>query len=846
MLISCTVKELITELQLLIQTTSHKLDSLAIGAVSAIPRNLQELEVVQRDAIHLTASLDMVELNRVQEQSDLPLTRSDPPQSPVALASSMNQKSPSIDAAFSQLSLMDSILVRMEATRTCLKEAENWNTLSAEMDAIFISKDFAKAARRFAEAKRSLFLLVGSASYDERHRLLTSLHTQLLDTLKGQLESILLQTRSPADTDKDSGSTRDIDFDAVQRLAAVYLQLDAFSEFCRLYAQTCCGPLLLQWTNACTSASKDKLKILQHFFDQAVAVVLQELDRAPLNPNVVAEESTESTAHLVHALLDFLFSNMTPRLAAWIRGIYDSFESQSELALHTIVQLYTISSCFVQEMHTRLSTFQLQPDQQDSSLSVKAFSAWKTLVLECFIPYQQEYNVLERRNFMQHLPDSSQLNDASSISEFLSECNLRVFVTCEAAVVRCEKLTLGLGLFVVAEEIDKYVVAIANVAIHTLQFLQTPSNTHALIVAGQAATASSLASGNTGNSNTGQDNVPYTSGFASDATDGVYGQDEEWADFRAAVAVHNTVVSLTVRHQMLTAFIWTAMDRSASTCFSTTDTNDIFIARVYLKEMIQQGRIDYNTLHKRVSDSGNHPEPEMNNENPSSIQMLEQTLSSQMQASKTALTSAAIASQKLVFQCLLQRMTREMDGMFALSCWTSQYTNTVAGSFDTQLPEFSLLPLAYMTNIGEQLLALPLHLDTFAGEQSLQYSLATLPGVECIDLEDQESIDVTHVWILSMSRAIESRLMDQVKRIPTLSSRGCRQLATDINYLSNVFSAMEIEPHMTLQVMIQCLECNEQDLEKRMTEQDTAENSDIHQMIVQIASQRGLSVPASK
>ncbi|KAJ1339635.1 hypothetical protein BSLG_005757 [Batrachochytrium salamandrivorans] len=207
---------------------------------------------------------------------------------------------------------------------------------------------------------------------------------------------------------------------------------------------------------------------------------------------------------------------MTPRLAAWIRGIYDSFESQSELALHTIVQLYTISSCFVQEMHTRLSTFQLQPDQQDSSLSVKAFLHGKLLVLECFIPTSKK-------------------------------------------------------------EIDKYVVAIANVAIHTLQFLQAPSNTHALIVAGQAATASSLASGNTGNSNTGQDNVPYTSGFASDATDGVYGQDEEWADFRAAVAVHTACCFLDGSTSDADCFIWTAMDRSASTCFSTTDTNDTLL-----------------------------------------------------------------------------------------------------------------------------------------------------------------------------------------------------------------------------------------------------------------------------
>jgi hypothetical protein len=52
------------------------------------------------------------------------------------------------DEAFSNLITLDLVLGRMEKTRDALKEAENWNSLAMEMEAIFDSRDYEKAAAR--------------------------------------------------------------------------------------------------------------------------------------------------------------------------------------------------------------------------------------------------------------------------------------------------------------------------------------------------------------------------------------------------------------------------------------------------------------------------------------------------------------------------------------------------------------------------------------------------------------------------------------------------------------------------------------------------------------------------
>ncbi|KAH6564179.1 hypothetical protein BASA50_006869 [Batrachochytrium salamandrivorans] len=780
--VSERVKALVTDLQLQIQMTTERLDKLASEVVVGVPRTLQDLEAVQRDTTNLADSLDEVGGRNSMSHS--------------------SSTTDNVDAAFAKLSHMDTALVNMESTRLCLKEAENWNSLTAEMDAIFVSQDYDKAAARLMEAKRSLTLLTGSASFEERQTLLSKLSDQLLDSLRVQLTAALASKNS----------------DVVERLGAVYIHLDAADVFHRLYSQAHCAPLLQLWTSTCTMPNK--IDALQSFYEQTMTVVSQDLSSAN-------SDLASSTLHMANGLLDFLFHSMTPRLVAWIRQIHDTLASQGEMALYTIVQLYTLSCRFVQGMHVRLQ--QIVEADLDASLASPPIVPWAAAILDCFVPYQQDYRKLERHHLMLLLPKNSVVDNSSSISAFFVECNSRVFFHCEAAIKRCDKLTFGLGLFVAAEAIDSYIVGVANLTVQILQYLGAAPNTDALVAAGSAA-ATGVGSG-LSSENTEESRVNTGLGSIGDSNDGPYMQDEEWSDFRSVVAIHNTVVSLTTRHQALTVLLQAAMEKSASPS-ATGEHHNASVARAYLKEMISQGRIDY-------ADPQIQVEGKTDAQNEAEEGSLD-TSQPPLHIGRSALTSAAIESQKLVFGCLLLRITRDLDEMPAMACWAAPSTDS-ASPFDLKLPEFSLLPLSYMTRIGEQLLALPLHMDVFSGEQSLQFSLTTLPGLKPSDLEldPSEPVDVTHIWILSISRAIELMFLSKIQCISVLSMHGCRQLVTDINYLSNVFSAMEIETHASLGEMVHFLECSEAELAASISKAE-ADDAIENKIMKHIALQRGL------
>ena len=86
--------------------------------------------------------------------------------------------------AFDDLLKLDTIRSRMAAVKRALEEADSWNTLTSELDAIFAGGGDAseeRAGTRLAEAARSLVLLHNTPEYEERvssfNAILINIHT---------------------------------------------------------------------------------------------------------------------------------------------------------------------------------------------------------------------------------------------------------------------------------------------------------------------------------------------------------------------------------------------------------------------------------------------------------------------------------------------------------------------------------------------------------------------------------------------------------------------------------------------------------------------------------------------
>uniref|UniRef100_A0A3Q4AEJ3 Conserved oligomeric Golgi complex subunit 7 n=1 Tax=Mola mola TaxID=94237 RepID=A0A3Q4AEJ3_MOLML len=136
-------------------------------------------------------------------------------------------------------------------------------------------------------------------------------------------------------------------------------------------------------------------------------------------------------------------------------------------------------------------------------------------------------------------------------------------------------------------------------------------------------------------------------------------------------------------------------------------------------------------------------------------------------------------------------------------------------SYTEDLPTFSLSPQEYITNIGQYLMSLPLHLEPFvtqedpALEMALHAGKLPFPPEQGDDLPELDN--TADYWLGSIARATMQTYCDAILIIPQLSSHSTKQLATDIDYLSNVMDALGLQPSRTLQHIVTLLRAKPED-----------------------------------
>lgn len=136
-------------------------------------------------------------------------------------------------------------------------------------------------------------------------------------------------------------------------------------------------------------------------------------------------------------------------------------------------------------------------------------------------------------------------------------------------------------------------------------------------------------------------------------------------------------------------------------------------------------------------------------------------------------------------------------------------------SYTDDLPTFSLSPQEYITNIGQYLMSLPLHLEPFvtqedpALEMALHAGKLPFPPEQGDDLPELDN--TADYWLGSIARATMQTYCDAILLIPQLSARSTKQLATDIDYLSNVMDALGLQPSRGLQHIAALLRAKPED-----------------------------------
>ncbi|XP_069547627.1 conserved oligomeric Golgi complex subunit 7 [Brachyistius frenatus] len=179
---------------------------------------------------------------------------------------------------------------------------------------------------------------------------------------------------------------------------------------------------------------------------------------------------------------------------------------------------------------------------------------------------------------------------------------------------------------------------------------------------------------------------------------------------------------------------------------------------------------------------------------------------------RTALTRLNQQAHQLAFDSVFLQIKHQLC---LVSKMESQEAPGFGDSFTEDLPTFSLSPQEYITNIGQYLMSLPLHLEPFvtqedpALEMALHAGKLPFPPEQGDDLPELDN--TADYWLGSIARATMQTYCDAILLIPQLSSHSTKQLATDIDYLSNVMDALGLQPSRALQHIVTLLRAKPED-----------------------------------
>ncbi|KAJ3033828.1 hypothetical protein HDV00_005793 [Rhizophlyctis rosea] len=767
---------LVLKLQLYSHEVSNRLNLLSDETVRNMPRVMYDLDSVKKEAASLRST--------------------------VAWAKSEFATADGENAAFQDLVRLDAVRTRMEHTRQSLKEAENWSTLAPEIENIFAEGDFLRAAIRLEEAQRSLGLLASAPDYEDRKLLLSDLRKRLEESISPSLVAAL----------------NEHDAEETKRIYSIYSRMGRASQFLDSYHQARKDPIQRIWQRYDTDPSikaaegrgeRTFADWLGPFYEEVFLVLNKEYSwGAYIFPD--AEDVTRS-------LIAKVFRGLDPPLEKRLAEVSGRLRDG---ALPVIIKAYQQSVALGQKVerlfHTSNDEQRLEPTSSFDSLRASPqpdVSTWGQVLFEPFLPFQLEYTSYELKYLCSLagsvLPGSKKYDHVET-ARMMADSVPKVFAYADAAVVRCRQFTLGYGLVGLVDCLNQYITHIVDKYIALLADIRSDTGSHDVEVAG-------------GENDDEDDDY--------DLGKGMLGR-QDWGHFQAGIRIlgmcpvmRRRVVGLPGVLRRLVVAVKARLNEGREGRDRGGEERDVGEECLASLSLLKLSTLNSYKLHTLIDaleeevevSRGQIVAGEVTEEG--GVKTDTRSPNTTFKPALERLSAFTMRTQRLVYDAIFETVNKHLSGVPTLDVWQSA-PPTTSGPFNLEVPQFSLSPQPYATRIGEHLLTLPQHLELHAGDDSLGFSLKTLPYLTSADFaqlgdgtgegggdgDTSAPEDVLNLWITSIARGTMSSFADAILRIGKLSPHGGRQLETDVGYIVNVFSAMDIEPLPKLKAIMEMVE----------------------------------------
>ncbi|GAB4858802.1 Golgi transport complex subunit 7 [Ancistrocladus abbreviatus] len=758
------------KLQMMSEEISASLEEQSAAALLRVPRATRDVIRLRDDAISLRTSVS-------------------------AILQKLKKAEGSAAESIAAIAKVDTVKHRMEAAYETLQDAAGLTQLSSTVEDVFASGDLPRAAETLANMRHCLSAVGEVAEFANVRK--------QLEVLEDRLDS-MVQPRLT-----DALSNRKVD--VAQDLRGILIRIGRFKSLEVHYTKVHLKPIRQLWeefepkkqANKLANeindgerlASVNELQLSLHtvsfsswlpsFYDELLLYLEQEWkwcmiafpdDYKTLVPKLLIETMMTLTASFV-SRVNLATGDVVPETKALAKGILDILSGDMPKGikievkhLEALIELHTMTSTFARNIQHLFSESEL-------NVLLDTFKA----VYSPYEPFKQRYGQMERAILSSEIGKldlrgavargvGAQGIELSETVRRMEESIPQVIVLLEAAVERCINFTGG-------SEADELLLALDDIM---LQYISTLQETLKSLRAVCGVDYATEAAGSKKEMGSDKKEGTHHSRRAD-----LISNEEEWSIIQGALQILTVSDCLTSRSSVFEASLRATLARlstslSMSMFGSNIDQNQSHDGN---GELTSVGRAALDVATIRLVDVPEKARKLFN--------LLEQSKDPRFHALPVASQRVAAFMEtvnELVYDVLISKVRQRLSNLSHLPIWSS-----VEEPSAFHLPSFSAYPQSYVTSVGEYLLTLPQQLEPLA------------EGISGDDANGDEAQYFATEWMFKVAEGATAIYMDQLRGIQYVTDRGAQQLAVDVEYLSNVLSALSMPIPLVLSTFQRCL-----------------------------------------
>ncbi|BAT91246.1 uncharacterized protein HKW66_Vig0135890 [Vigna angularis] len=690
------------------------------------------------------------------------------------------------------LAKVDVVKQRMEAAYDTLQDAAGLTQLSSTVEDVFASGDLPRAAETLANMRHCLSAVGEVAEF-------ANIRKQL-EVLEDRLDTMV----QPRITDALSNRKADV----AQDLRSILIRIGRFKSLESQYIKVHLKPIKQLWEDFDSRERGNKSAVeknemerisssgdfhsvspaipfstwLPSFYDELLLYLEQEWkwcmvafpeDYKTLVPRLLSE-TMMTIGTSFQSRINIAIGDAVPETKALAKGLLDTLACD----MHKGIKIQTKHLEALIELHNMTGTFARNIQHL---FSVSDIRVLRDVLKAVYLPYElfkQRYGQMERAILSSEIAGvdlrgavirgvGAQGVELSETVRRMEESIPQIIILLEAAAERCINFTGG-------SEADELILALDDIMLQYISSLQETLKS-----------LRTVCGVDYGSDGTFKKDTEKKDGNQNSRRVDLISNEEEWSIVQGALQILTVADTLTSRSSVFEASLRATLARLSTTlsfsAFGSALDQNQTINNSVEGEPSYGGRAALDMATLRLVDVPEKARRLFN--------LLNQSKDPRFHALPLAsqrVAAFADTVNELVYDVLISKVRQRLSDVSRMSIWSSVEEQ---GNFP--LPTFSAYPQSYVTSVGEYLLTLPQQLEPLA------------EGINN-EVNDEAQFFATE-WMFKVAEGATALYIEQLRGIQHISDRGAQQLSVDIEYLSNVLSALSMPIPPVLATFQSCL-----------------------------------------